>query len=323
LERVIYDLALGLNELGVDVTVACPTESRLPGDVQHLDIGPAKYQVQQNWVEAEQEAYVKYRQRMKEFDITHDHSWFGWPYMARSEDGSLKVIHTHHGHLNWRTPPPGRHANLVGISRFMAAIYSRQLGVPTRFVYNGVDLESCPFTPTRGERMIYIGRIAKFKQPHLAIDVAKRAGVPIDVLGGDRFVDDFAYVTRVKAQCDGTNARYVGEVPNEEKMRYLQKSRAVLICSQMAEPFGLVAVEALASGRPVICLDDGALKEIVTSSVGFICQTPEEMVETIKVGKDLSIRPENCRRRAEEFSKEKMAQGYRELYHQIIKGNEW
>jgi glycosyltransferase involved in cell wall biosynthesis len=323
LERVIFDLVSALNALGQEVAVACPFESQLPKSVEHLSIGPAKYQVQQNWVEAEKEAYVSYRRRLKSFDIIHDHTWFAWPYISRAEDESLRVVHTHHGHLNWRTRPPVRHANLVGISQYMAAIYSRQLGVDTRFVYNGVDLASYPFSPIRGERLVYIGRVAKFKQPHVAIDVAKRAGVPIDVIGGDRFVDDFAYVARVKAQCDNEQARYIGEVPHEVKLEHLQKSRAVLICSQMGEPFGLVAVEALATGRPVICLSDGALREIVTPSVGFICQTPEQMLEIVKTGKDLSIKPEDCRRRAEEFSKEKMAQEYIELFHEVLDGNEW
>jgi glycosyltransferase involved in cell wall biosynthesis len=323
LERIVYDLATGLCQLGDDVTVACPAESRLPSGVEHLSIGPARYQVQQDWVQAEKEAYDHYRPRLNEFGIIHDHSWYGWPYIARREDNSIRVLHTHHGHLNWRTPPPVRHVNLVAISQYMAALYCRNLGVPVRCVYNGVALDDYPCDLRRGTRLLYLGRIAKFKQPHVAVDVAKRAGAAVDIVGGDRFVDDLSYVERVKEACDGTHARYIGEVAHDLKSRYLQRCRAVLIPSQMGEPFGLVAVEALACGRPVVCLDDGALREIVTPSVGFVCRTPDEMVEVIKEGNDLAIRPEQCRRRAEEFSKEKMAQNYEQLYRDILAGNEW
>jgi len=266
---------------------------------------------------------VEQTERFFANSILVHNSWYGWPYVARAEDDSLRIMHTHHGHLNWTTPPPVRHANLVGISQYMAGVYSGQLGVPTRCVYNGVALEDYPFNPRPGTRLIYLGRIAKFKQAHVAIDVARRAGVPVDILGGDRFVDDFSYVGRVRDACDGLHARYIGEVPHDLKLRYLQKSRAILISSNMGEPFGLVAVEALATGRPVICLNDGALGEIVRPSVGFVCQTPDQMVEVIKGERDRTISPEHCRRRAEEFSKERMARQYEHLYGDILRGDEW
>jgi glycosyltransferase involved in cell wall biosynthesis len=183
----------------------------------------------------------------------------------------------------------------------MAKIYHQQLGVPTRYVYNGVALEDYPFNPNRGTRLLYVGRIAKIKQPHVALEVARQVGVPVEIIGGDRFVDDFGYVTAIRNACDGIHARYIGEVPHDVKLKHMQDTRAVLICSRMNEPFGLVAVEALACGRTVVCLNDGALSEIVTPSVGFVCQTPEEMIRILKEEKDLAIKPEHCRRRAEEF----------------------
>ncbi len=323
MERVVYDLAEGLKDAGEKVTVACPTESKLPKGVEHLDIGPAKYTVQQDWVQAEKNAYDKYHQYLDQFEIIHDHTWFAWPYIAKQENKFLKIIHTHHGHINWKSPPPVPKANLVGLSQFMASVYARQLGIGTRFVYNGVSLEDYPFNPDRGERLVYVGRIARFKQPHVAIQVAKQSGVPIDVIGGDQFVDDPSYVFYVKHECDGHRAAYVGEVQPNQKLEYLQKSRATLICSQMGEPFGLVAVETLATGRPVICLDDGALNEIVQRPVGFVCGSADEMADTIRRGLDLKIAPVDCRRRAEEFSREKMAENYLKLYKDVLAGLEW
>lgn len=303
--------------------MACPTESALPTGVEHLDIGPTRYRFQQDWVAAEGKAYDLYKHRLGDFDLIHDHTWYAFPYLAKRENDALKLIHTHHGHLLWRTPPPVLHPNLVAISQYMAASYSSTLGVNVRVVYNGVALEEYKFNSTRGERLLYVGRMVKFKQPHLAIDVAKRAGIPVDILGGDRFVDDLQYVARVKESCDGLQAHYVGEVPQDLKIRYLQRSRAIVIPSRMGEPFGLVAVEALATGRPVICLDDGALREIVTPSVGFVCANPDAMVRVLKEGLDLQISPEDCRHRAEEFSRTKMAEQYSRLYEDIHQDKDW
>jgi len=323
LERVVYDLATALHGLGVKVTVACPTESTLPAGAEHLDIGPTSYQLQQDWVRAEGKAYELYKHRLADFDLIHDHTWYAFPYLAKRENSALKIIHTHHGHGPWRTPPPVLHPNLVAISQYMAAVDSSTLGVTFRVVYNGVALEEYKFNPTRGERLLYVGRMAKFKQPHLAIDIARQAGIPVDILGGDSFVDDLDYVARVKDACDGLQAHYIGEVSQDVKMRYLKNSRAVLVPSRMGEPFGLVAVEALATGRPVICLDDGALREIVTPSVGFVCANPDEMTRVLKEGLDLKVIPENCRQRAEEFSREKMAEQYCRLYEDILQDKEW
>jgi hypothetical protein len=136
LERIVSDLAAELSRLGDEVTVACPAESRPPSGVEHLSIGPAKHQVQQDWVQAEKEAYDQYK------------------------------------------------------PQYMAGLYSRQLGVPARCVYNGVPPDDYQFNREDGTRLLYLGRIAKFKQPHVALDVGKRAGAPVDIMGGDHFVEE-------------------------------------------------------------------------------------------------------------------------------------
>ena len=199
-----------------------------------------------------------------------------------------------------------------------------KIGIPSKYVYNGIALEDYPFNATRGERLLYIGRITKFKQPDVAIGLAILTRVPLDIIGGDRLVDDPSYVAWLKGYSDSQNIRYIGEVSHEVKLRYLRDSRSVLIPSAFGEPFGLVAVEALASGRPVVCLDDGALSELVEDGVsGFVCASSREMARVIREGLDLKLIGEHCRRRAERFSREKMAEGYLGLYSEVLKGNEW
>lgn len=320
---MVYDLACALNNKGVDVTVACASESRLPNGVSQVDLGPAKYVLQQDWNSAERQAYDVYKGLLKQFDIIHDQTWFGWPYQGRVANPSLKVLHTHHGHLAWRALPPVSHLNFVGISQYMQTEYAK-LGVPAKYVYNGIALEDYPFSARRGERLLYVGRITKFKQPDVAMGLAMVTGVPLDILGGDRFVDDPFYVTWLRDYCDGHMVRYIGEVSHDVKLRFLQQARSVVIPSAFGEPFGLVAVEALAAGRPVICLNDGALREVVENGVcGFVCNSPGEMAAVIKLGFDLELRSEDCRRRSQQFSRERMAKQYLDLYKEILKGNEW
>lgn len=296
----------------------------MPEGIAHLDLGPAKYVVQQDWNSAEGEAYNIYGELLKEFDIIHDHAWYGWPYRARIANPDLKIIHTHHGHLAWRAFPPVPHMNFVGISRFMQTEYAKQ-GVSAKYVYNGISLEEYPgFEDERGERLIYLGRISWFKQPHVAVGLARLTGVPLDIVGGDSFVDDPNYVSMLKDSCDGSKVRYIGEVPQDVKLKYLRESRSVVIPSAFGEPFGLVALEAMATGRPVICLNDGALNEVVENGVtGFICNSPAEMADVIRKGLDLELKPEDCRRRAEQFSRETMAEKYVQLYTDILEGRQW
>ena len=85
LERVVFDLAAGLRELRLDAAVACPSESKLPRGVEHINVDPSKYSVQQNWVEADDEAYDQSGPRLRDFEMIHDHSWYGRPYIAKKK----------------------------------------------------------------------------------------------------------------------------------------------------------------------------------------------------------------------------------------------
>jgi glycosyltransferase involved in cell wall biosynthesis len=308
---------------GVEVTVACPDESQILGLIGHIRLGSAKYTFQQDLDSAEKSAFRKYEEALGQFDIIHDMTWYGWSYRAKAINPGLRLTHTHHGHLAWKTAPIITHMNFVAISRFMQAEYAK-LGVPAKCVYNGIPLDDYPFSDRHGDRLLYVGRITKFKQPHVAIGLARLTGVPLDIIGGDRFVQDPAYVSLVKGSCDGDTVRYLGEVPPEVKLQHLQRCRSVVIPSAWGEPFGLAAVEAMATGAPVICLKDGALSELVEhGETGFICESPAQMVEVIKNGLDQNLKPESCRRRAEQFSRESMAERYIELYSELMQGHEW
>jgi len=325
LERVCADLCAGLAELGQDVTLFAAKGSKPIGRYEVFetvdpvfDYGTDWSKI--NWYEKEKEHYETFKDRLKEFDLVHGHGWFGFEYLAKRENPSLKVTHTHHGGLNWKTKPCEK-MNLIAISKFMAETYARQLNTHVVWVYNGINLDVYPYKAKKGERLIYVGRFVSFKQPHIAIEVAKKLGMGLDLVGGAYEEPYFSQL--IKSQCDGKQIVLHQEASHELKVRLLQNAKALLFPSKMGEPFGLCAVEANCCGTPVIALRDGAIPEVVLDAInGYVCNTPSEMAAMVRqVDK---IKPENCRAIVEQnFSRRIMAERYLKLYMNIVEDNEW
>ena len=320
-EQIIADLAEALAEKGHEVTIFAADGSKVPG-CKVVEFGPPVMKAQVDWLAEEKKAYEIYKDQLSDFDIIHDHTWLGYPYRVKLANPELKIIHTHHGGLNWRSKPPGiDRLNLVAISDFMVRMYVSQ-GFSAKRVYNGIDLGRYPFKSETGERLLYVGRFSKFKQPHVAIGVAKSLGLGIDLVGGT-FVDDDSYLISIREMvAEYPGAEMHEDASHELKMKLMQNAKCLLFPSRMGEPFGLVACEAMACGKGVVALRDGAIPEVVEEGVsGFIVDTVEGMVAA--VGRIDEISPEACRARAESFSREIMADNYLGFYRTILSGNEW
>lgn len=330
LEQVLWDLAEGLDELGHIVTIFCPEGSSIPKHGSLISTGPAIDTVGVDWFKEEENRYFKWKDIINSdrFDIVHDHSWFAFPYLHKMNNLRLKVIHTHHGGYTWDTAPPFPKPNLVAISKFMRDYtiqYFKQKGfsIQSEYVYNGVNLDRYNFNPriNKTDRLLYLGRFSAFKQPDMAIRVAKRANLPIDLIGGT-FIDNQDYLRQIDAMCDGKDVVMYKDASHEFKIKKLQEARVLIVPSKMSEPFGLTCIEGMACGTPIICTRDGAIPEIVLDrETGFICDTEDQMVEA--VNKIYEINPANCRKRAEEFSRLKMAENYVKLYQKMMKGEDW
>ena len=325
LEVVVWNLANGLTKLGHKVVLFAPKGSKVPKNGFLVECGKAYNTVNVDWIEAERNMWKVYDKKLDDFDIVNGHDWFGFEYASKVRNPSLKVCHTHHGGLNlnwWKRSKPPFKLNLVAISKWMKEVYKDQ-GFESKHVYNGVDLSQYPFSENKGDRLLFLGRISKIKAPHLAIEVAKKLDMGLDIIGGTSFVDDPNYVEEVKRMCDGEKIKFIGEVEHSVKVRYLQEAKALLIPSRFGEPFGLIAVESMACGTPPIALDDGALKEIIEDGKsGFICKDVEEMIK--KVEEIDTINLKDCRERSKLFSKEVMSRNYvEEIYKPILNGEEW
>jgi len=324
LERVCADICAGLAELGQDVTLFAAKGSKPIGRYEVFetidpvfDYGTDWSKI--NWYEKEKAHYETFKDRLKGFDIVHGHGWFAFEYLAKRDGLASHVCHTHHGGLNWKSKPCEK-MNLIAISKFMAETYARQLNTDVNFVYNGIDLDAYPFKKEKGDRLICVGRFTSFKGTHVAIQVAKKLGMGLDLVGGA--YEEPYFSQQIKSQCDGKQIVLHQEASHKLKVKLLQNAKALLFPSKMGEPFGLVAIEANSCGTPVVALRDGAIPEVVQEEItGYVCNSMEEMAAMVQqVDK---IKPENCRVIVENnFSRKIMSQKYLKLYRKIVENNE-
>jgi glycosyltransferase involved in cell wall biosynthesis len=167
------------------------------------------------------------------------------------------------------------------------------------------------------EYVAFLGRMAPCKGPHLAIDAARRAGIRLKLAGEVQPVFKEYWEQQVAPSVDGDQAEYIGEADFATKNTLLSNARALLFPIQWEEPFGLVLIEAMACGTPVLAFAGGAVEEIVRDGVnGWICSDVDDMARRIQ---SLEITPDACRSFVEaNFSIARMADDYLEVYARTI-----
>jgi glycosyltransferase involved in cell wall biosynthesis len=282
----------------------------------------------------EREAYAMYKDKLKGYDVIHDHSWRAYCYLYKmNEDPNIKIIKTIHGMLPFRSAPPVKTPNLVGVSKSHALFLASQLGVATRHVYNGIQTERFDWTKAeRGERYLHLNRIQPIKGAMQFVDLMLKTRSFGDVVGDDsvlagRSLEEMQYIERVREKCDGHFVRYFGKVSHERKVEFLRKCKAV-ICLPIppyCEVYGLSACEALSFGKPVIALRTpgffSGLAEIVEhGKSGFVAESLDEVEKLIREDAVSSLKSEDCRKRAEQFDYTIMAKNYLELYKEAMSG---
>jgi glycosyltransferase involved in cell wall biosynthesis len=186
-------------------------------------------------------------------------------------------------------------------------------------IENGIDIEQYKLESGRRSHLLWLGRICPEKGVHIALNVAHRLDLPLILAGPvHRFHDHQIYFAeRIRPLLD-EKRRYIGPVGLSEKTRLLSEALCVLVPSLIAETSSLVAMEAIASGTPVVAFRSGALPEIVEDGLtGFIVDSEEEMARAFENAVALS--PQVCRSRAlERFDYKRMVDRYLALYRKLI-----
>jgi glycosyltransferase involved in cell wall biosynthesis len=184
-------------------------------------------------------------------------------------------------------------------------------------VHHGIPVSDYAYSDEKDDYVAFLGRMAPCKGPHLAIEVARRAGVRLKLAGEIQpFFRDY-WDEQVQPLVDGDRIEYVGEADFALKNALLSKARALLFPIQWDEPFGLVMIEAMACGTPVLAFPGGAVAEIVRDGVnGWICPDADDMMRRLD---RIDVSPAACRGLASaNFSIERMADAYIDVYRCAI-----
>ncbi len=307
---------MGLQNAGVAVTVYTNGESTIDCPIKWL------YEKGEWPLEGEVEAALKglnhaawaIKDAAAESDIIHLNNA---PALTASRFVDLPLVLTiHHAH-DATLAEFYRHfprVSYVTISHFQR----NRLRMPwVRAIHHGIDLSRYRLQQRKKQYLSFLGRVAPTKGTHLAIEIARKAGIPLKIAGEIQPCYEGYWRTVIRPKVDGRFIEYVGEVGLEEKNELLGNSLAMLFPIQWDEPFGLVMIEAMACGTPVLALRGGSVQEVVREGLsGHVRGTAGELAACAR---DLKLDAKVVRCYAERFfSAERMARDYIHLYNELV-----
>ncbi|MCL4313007.1 MAG: glycosyltransferase family 4 protein [Actinobacteria bacterium] len=251
-------------------------------------------------------------------DIIHDHTVIG-PVMQELHRG-VPVVTTIHGPFNDElTDIYSRIADKVPIIAISNAQRNSAPNVPVATViHHGIEASDFPMGDGSGGYLLFLGRMSPEKGAHRAIRVARQAGMPLYMAAKMREAWEIQYFKEQVEPLLGDDAQYLGEVPHSQKLELLAGAVGLLFPIRWNEPFGMVMLEALACGTPVIAFPEGSVPEVIEDGkTGFICDNEEEMVAAVhKLG---DIDRQTCRQTTEtRLSASRMVQDHLKLFDALV-----
>jgi glycosyltransferase involved in cell wall biosynthesis len=250
-------------------------------------------------------------------DVIHDHTTAGPLVTSRSPIPSVVTVHSpihsdrfeFYDHL-------GDSTGLVAISSSQRLQAPKLNWIGT--VHNGIRATEFPYRQEKDDYILFLGRCTEDKGVHLAIDAAREAGIKILLAATTSLPRHRTYFHEMVEPRLGAGAVWLGEVDSEQKKELLSGARCLAFPVLWEEPFGMVMIEALACGTPVVALRRGAVQEvIVDGETGFICDHPSELPKALASVEKLS--PQRCRQDCEiRFNTDLMAVKYEALYRSVI-----
>lgn len=323
-ERIIAYLVDGLVELGHEVTLFSSADANTKAKLvavrdQALRLDPEKLK---SPIAAHLSMLDEVRRRADAFDIIHFHlsHFIHFPFFEHTPE---KTVTTPHGRLDYKDLPAAYRRwprfPMVSISDQQRRPLPEANWVAT--IHHGLPPDLyMPLEPGRRREgyLAFLGRLSRTKRPDLAIEIARRAGRELRIAAKVDEEDPAYFRETIAPKIDGDRVRYLGEIGESDKQEFLANAAALLFPIEWPEPFGLVVIEAMACGTPVIAFDNGAMRDLVDEGVtGFVVRSVEEAVAA--VGRLHLAERERVRQVFEtRFSAARMVRDYEAAYARLI-----
>ena len=320
-EAVVSVLTEELVRRGHEVTLCASGDSRTQAEL--LSIYPCSLRtardLQDPWPYAWLHSVLALREA-SEFDIIHNHAGELTMAMAHlvPDVPMLSTMHcliTPDTKFIWDRYPGYYSTISMSQRRNMPPLASGHfVGV----VYNAIDVPSFPYDERKEDYLLFLSRVSVDKMPHLAVEVARRTGRRLIIAGKVDSVDEHYFSSVLAPLIDGKQVQFMGEADARLKRELFAKAYCLVLPLCWEEPFGLVMIEAMACGTPVVSFGRGAAPEVVVDGeTGYIVRDVDEMVDA--VGRVERINPRRCRQHVEDnFDAPLMANRYLQAYQRII-----
>jgi glycosyltransferase involved in cell wall biosynthesis len=286
-ERVVSYLTEELVQLGHDVALYASGDSVTSAELRPcseraLRLDPGIADPVRIFHESHERMMHRVLAEAREFDLIHFHlGWHEFPHFLHSE---IPCVTTIHGRLDVADQKQ-RLRQFLGFPLISISNDQRTPILDANWVgtiYHGQpDTLTVAGAAERGY-LAFLGRISPEKRPDLAIEIAQRAGWPIKIAAKVDPVDRVYFETKIRPLLSLPGVEFIGEVGESDKMRFLASAYALLFPIDWPEPFGLVMIEAMAGGTPVIAFRRGSVPEVIEDGVtGFVVDTVEEAVRAV------------------------------------------
>jgi glycosyltransferase involved in cell wall biosynthesis len=319
IEWVVALLADGLVDAGHDVTLFASGDSRTKAKLAAVFPEAPSRQIGRTFWELRHA--LSCFARADEFDIINDHT--GMLGAALGATTPTPVVHTVHGPLDGE---PGEiykqiaqvapQVGLISISMNQRKPLPHLNWIAN--CHNALDFSVYPFKRTRGDYLLFLGRLSPDKGAHRAIAVAMETGLPLKIAGKKQDPKELTYFHEFVEPHLVDGIEYLGEVSHGEKVELLQNARATLFPIEWEEPFGLVMIESMACGTPVIATRYGAVPEVIENGRSGIIVDDYRIIPAALEEAD-QLDPYDIRRYVEEeFSPERMVRDYMDAYRTAL-----
>ena len=315
IEWIVSLLADGLADAGYDVTLFASGESKTRAKLDAFyEKAPSNRIGETFW---ELQHALKCFARHEDFDVIHDHT--GLLGLSIGPLLSTPFVHTVHGPVDGH--PGDLYEQVVRMApqaKLVSLSLSQRLPRPNlpwvANVPNALDLSFYPYHRETGDYLLFLGRMSPDKGAHRAVAIAMEAGLPLKIAGKCAEPAEKAYFDEYVRPHLGGDREYVGEVSHGEKVELLQHARATVFPISWQEPFGLVMIESMACGTPVIATRWGAVPEVIDDGrTGIIVDNWRDTAGALEAADALD--PADLRRTVEErFTPERMVADYVAVY---------